>query len=86
MDNWVRLAVGVEVRRDAGGVAAVTLQRRRQHGRVEAVDEDAAAVDVERRQRIVLEGDYETGKERDGRKKALEKLTTNIVDGAQSQW
>jgi hypothetical protein len=35
---------------------------------------------------LTVEGDYETGKERDGRKKALEKLTTNIVDGAQSQW
>ena len=35
---------------------------------------------------LIVEGDYETGKERDGRKKALEKLTTNIVDGAQSQW
>lgn len=38
------------------------------------------------RKGLMLEGDYETGKERDGRKKALEKLTTNIVDGAQSQW
>lgn len=38
------------------------------------------------RRGLMLEGDYETGKERDGRKKALEKLTTNIVDGAQSQW
>jgi hypothetical protein len=35
---------------------------------------------------LMVEGDYETGKERDGRRKALEKLTTNIVDGAQSQW
>lgn len=35
---------------------------------------------------LMVDGDYETGKERDGRKKALEKLTTNIVDGAQSQW
>jgi hypothetical protein len=38
------------------------------------------------RQALMVDGDYETGKERDGRKKALEKLTTNIVDGAQSQW
>lgn len=35
---------------------------------------------------LMLEGDYSTGQERDGRKKALEKLVTNIVDGAQSQW
>jgi hypothetical protein len=38
------------------------------------------------RKSLMVEGDYETGKERDGRKKALEKLTQNIVDGAQSQW
>lgn len=38
------------------------------------------------RNSLMVDGDYETGKERDGRKKALEKLTTNIVDGAQSQW
>ncbi len=37
-------------------------------------------------QSMTLEGDYETGREREGRRKALEKLTTNIVDGAQSQW
>lgn len=35
---------------------------------------------------LVLEGDYETGRERDGREKALDKLVTNIVEGAQSQW
>lgn len=37
---------------------------------------------------LTLEGDYEPGREteRDGRKKALDKLVTNIVDGAQSQW
>lgn len=38
------------------------------------------------RQGMTLEGDYVTGREADGRKKALEKLTANIVDGAQSQW
>jgi len=38
------------------------------------------------RMSLMVDGDYETGKERDGRRKALEKLTTNIVDGAQSQW
>jgi hypothetical protein len=37
---------------------------------------------------MTLEGDYEPGREteQDGRKKALDKLVTNIVDGAQSQW
>ena len=37
---------------------------------------------------LMVEGDYEPGREteRDGRRKALEKLITNIVEGAQSQW
>ena len=35
---------------------------------------------------LVLEGDYDPGQERSGREKALEKLVTNIVEGAQSQW
>ncbi len=33
-----------------------------------------------------LEGDYEPGRETEGRRKALDQLVTNIVDGAQSQW
>lgn len=39
-----------------------------------------------KRDGLLIEGDYETGHEADGRKKALDKLITNIVDGAQSQW
>jgi hypothetical protein len=35
---------------------------------------------------LVLEGDYDTGQEAQGRVRALEKLVTNIVEGAQSQW
>ncbi|HTO72680.1 MAG TPA: LPS assembly lipoprotein LptE [Gemmatimonadales bacterium] len=35
---------------------------------------------------MLLDGDYQTGNEADGRKKAVDKLVTNIVDGAQSQW
>ncbi len=38
------------------------------------------------RQGLQLEGDYEGDREADGRRKALERLTTDIVDGAQSQW
>lgn len=33
-----------------------------------------------------LEGAYEPGQESEGRRKALDQLITNIVDGAQSQW
>ena len=35
---------------------------------------------------LTVDGDYEPGNELDGRRRALEKLTTDIVDGAQSQW
>jgi hypothetical protein len=35
---------------------------------------------------LQLEGDYPPGQEVQGRTKALDKLVTNIVEGAQSQW
>ncbi|MEO7985636.1 MAG: LPS assembly lipoprotein LptE [Gemmatimonadales bacterium] len=35
---------------------------------------------------LILEGDYPPGQEATGRKTALDKLVTNIVEGAQSQW
>jgi hypothetical protein len=38
------------------------------------------------RSNLTVEGDYETGRELEGREKALDKLITDIVDGAQSQW
>lgn len=33
-----------------------------------------------------IQGDYDPGQESAGRRKALEQLVTNIVQGAQSQW
>lgn len=33
-----------------------------------------------------VEGNYSPGSEADGRKKALDRLADNIVEGAQSQW
>ena len=37
---------------------------------------------------LTVEGDYDTqgGRELDGRRKALDRLTISIVEGAQSQW
>ena len=35
---------------------------------------------------LVVRGDYETGREAEGRRKALDDLVVNIVEGAQSQW
>ncbi len=35
---------------------------------------------------LVVDGEYDPGQEQSGREKALDKLVTNIVEGAQSQW
>jgi hypothetical protein len=35
---------------------------------------------------LIVEGDYVPGQEAQGRARALDKLVTNIVEGAQSQW
>ncbi len=39
-----------------------------------------------KKQGLVVTGEYQPPQEADGRKKALDKLVTEIVDGAQSQW
>jgi hypothetical protein len=35
---------------------------------------------------LTVRGDYEAGNELEGRRKALDDLIVNIVEGAQSQW
>lgn len=35
---------------------------------------------------LVVQGDYQSGGEAEGREKALDDLVVNIVEGAQSQW
>jgi hypothetical protein len=35
---------------------------------------------------LTVRGTYESGNESDGRRKALDDLVVNIVEGAQSQW
>jgi Lipopolysaccharide-assembly len=35
---------------------------------------------------LMVEGEYDPGQEEQGRQRALDKLVTNIVEGAQSQW
>jgi TolB-like protein len=35
---------------------------------------------------LLVRGDYEAGREVEGRRKALDDLVVNIVEGAQSQW
>jgi hypothetical protein len=38
------------------------------------------------RESMMVDGEYQPPNEGEGRRKALEKLVTDIVDGAQSQW
>jgi len=35
---------------------------------------------------LMVRGDYESGQEAEGRRRALDELVVNIVEGAQSQW
>lgn len=35
---------------------------------------------------LLVQGEYEPGREAEGRKRALDKLISDIVEGAQSQW
>ena len=52
---------------------------------VQIVDQRAGRTLWER-SGLVIKGDYEPGREAEGREKALDELVTNIVEGAQSQW
>jgi Lipopolysaccharide-assembly len=72
---------------DAEGEGAVTVTRRlvQISVSVEILDQ-ANNKPLWQRSGLLLEGDYDPGRETDGREKALDKLVTNIVEGAQSQW
>lgn len=72
---------------DAEGEGAVTVTRRlvQISVSVEILDQ-ANDKPLWQRSGLLLEGDYDPGREAEGREKALDKLVTNIVEGAQSQW
>lgn len=38
------------------------------------------------KRQVLVDGEYNPGREREGRRIALDKLVNEIVDGAQSQW
>jgi len=38
------------------------------------------------RRGLVAQGDYDERQEADGRRRAIEKLVRDIIEGAQSQW
>ena len=52
---------------------------------VEIVDQRSGRT-LWQRPSLTVDGDYDPGNEPEGQRRALEKLTTDIVDGAQSQW
>ena len=52
---------------------------------VEIVDQRTGRTLWERSS-LTLDGNYDPGRELDGRQRAYERLVTNIVEGAQSQW
>jgi Lipopolysaccharide-assembly len=72
---------------DAEGEGAVNVTRRvvQISVSVEILDQ-ANNKPLWQRSGLLLEGDYDPGQEIQGREKALDKLVTNIVEGAQSQW
>jgi Lipopolysaccharide-assembly len=70
-----------------GGDSAVTVTRRQVEITlsVEIRDQKQGKALWERNG-LTVRGDYEPGREADGRRKALDELVVNIVEGAQSQW
>ena len=52
---------------------------------IEIVDQHSGAT-LWQRTGLTVEGDYPQGQEPEGRKKALDRLVVDIVEGAQSQW
>ena len=71
----------------AGQVNTVTVTKRlvQLTVSIEIVDQ-RTGVTLWQRSGLTVEGDYSPGQERDGRRKALDRLAVNIVEGAQSQW
>jgi hypothetical protein len=67
------------------GQVAVTARRVQLTLRVEIFDQRESRT-LWVRESMMVDGEYTPPSEADGRKKALDKLVTDIVDGAQSQW
>jgi hypothetical protein len=68
-----------------GGQVTVTRRQLQISVSVEILDQDGGKP-LWQRSGLLLRGDYDPGQEAEGRRRALEELVTNIVEGAQSQW
>jgi hypothetical protein len=70
-----------------GGDSAVTVTRRQVEITVSVeIRDQKQGKALWERNGLTVRGDYEPGREAEGRQKALDDLVTNIVEGAQSQW
>jgi Lipopolysaccharide-assembly len=70
-----------------GGDSAVTVTRREVEITVSVqIQDQKQGKALWERNGLTVRGDYEPGREADGRRKALDELVVNIVEGAQSQW
>lgn len=67
------------------GQAPVTRRQVQVTVDVEVLDQKEGKT-IWQRQGLTVQGDYQPPAEADGRKQALDKLVTEIVEGAQSQW
>jgi hypothetical protein len=68
-----------------GGQVTVTRRQLQISVSVEILDQGTGKP-LWQRSGLLLKGDYDPGQEAEGRRKALDDLVTNIVEGAQSQW
>ena len=79
------LPVGYTGDEGDGGEVRVTRRLVQISVSVEIVDQDGGKP-LWQRSGLLLVGDYDPGQEQEGRRKALDRLVTNIVEGARSQW
>ena len=77
--------IPLSFRQNVAGRVDVTLRRVQITLQVEIFDQLEQRMLWER-SRLVVDGEYQPPNEAEGRRKALEKLVNDIVDGAQSQW
>lgn len=77
---------GTGAANSAGNQNVVVTQRALQMTVNIEIYDQKAAKSIWKRNGLIVEGNYAPGNEQEGRTRALEKLVTDIVDGAQSQW
>ncbi|MEZ4412766.1 MAG: DUF4136 domain-containing protein [Gemmatimonadales bacterium] len=77
---------GTGATNSAGNQNVVVTQRALQMTVSIEIYDQKAAKSIWKRNGLIVEGNYAPGNEQEGRTRALDKLVTDIVDGAQSQW